>query len=348
MVLLHHPSQGFRFRQRRGFTLVELITAASLMTLMMMGVVQIFAIVTETASQAQGSAYAMEQGRALLDSIHRDIRGFDRLGYFKIQKSDTNDAGAPITATLPSLPTQRPALGAPVFALNPITWYSTDCLALTSVGFWEGQMGSSTPRRYTGAEVVYSANVKTPTTRFQVQAGTGSALTVDPRRGLIGRGVWLLTGTDQTAGGSDSDDRSRAAVMAGLVSAGKKRLDLTDSKDTSNTLAVPKLSIQPMTSFGVSSSPWQFRRVAASCASEFLVEALDISTTGTPNWPLPRTTAWTTNPIVSGDTATSPECPRAIRVTVAIHDPSDKKPSTGPSGRYEGYALQEVFWISDP
>jgi hypothetical protein len=323
------------------------------MTLMMMGVVQIFAIITETASQAQGSAYAMEQGRALLDSIHRDIRGFDRMGYFKIQRSDTigTDIGAPLSSiqTPPSVPGQRPALGAPVFALNPITWYSTDCLALTSVGFWEGQTGSNPPRRYTGAEVVYSANVKTPTNRFQVQASTGLALTVDPRRGVIGRGVWVLTGL--TGGqGTDTDDRSNAPVMADLVSGGttfKKRLDNTDSKDTSSSLAVPKLSIKPMTSFGVSQSPWQFRRVAACCASEFLVEPLDISTAGTPSWPLPRN-AWTTNPIKTGDTTTNAECPRAIRVTVAIHDPSDKKPSTGPSGRYEGYALQEVFWISDP
>jgi len=346
MVLSHHPSQRFRFRRRRGFTLVELITAASLMTLMMMGVVQIFAIITETASQAQGSAYAMEQGRALLDSIHRDIRGFDRMGYFKIQKSDTKEDGTPGTFTVPSVPTQRPALGAPVFASNPITWYSTDCLALTSVGFWEGQTGNA--RRYTGAEVVYSANVRTPTNRFEVQAGSGSALTVDPRRGLIGRGVWVLTGTDQATGGSDSDDRSKAAVMADLVSAGataKKRLDQPDSTPGAN--AVPRLSVKPMTSFGMSSSPWQFRRVAASCASEFLVEALNIPAAGAPNWPLPRV-AWATNPIKDTDTATDPECPRAIRVTVAIHDPSDKKPSTGPSGRYEGYALQEVFWISDP
>jgi hypothetical protein len=347
MALLHHPSQRFRFRRRRGFTLVELITAASLMTLMMMGVVQIFAIITETASQAQGSAYAMEQGRALLDSIHRDIRGFDRLGYFRIQRSDTDAAGAPLSLqTPPSIPNQRPALGAPVFASSPITWYSTDCLALTSVGFWEGQMGNSTPRRYTGAEVVYSANVRTPTYRFQV-SDTVPIQTVDPRRGLIGRGVWVLTGTDQASGGSDSDDRSKASVMADLVGAtAKKRLDHSDSTPAAN--AVPRLLIKPMTSFSLSQSPWQFRRVAACCASEFLVEPLNTDvTTGAPSWPLPRT-EWAAYPVNVVGTTTYSECPRAIRVTVAIHDPSDKKPSTGSSGRYEGYALQEIFWISDP
>jgi hypothetical protein len=39
--------------------------------------------------------------------------------------------------------------------------------------------------------------------------------------------------------------------------------------------------------------------------------------------------------------------PRAIRVTLAVHDPDDRGPLPD-SGRYEGYVLQEVFWLGNP
>jgi hypothetical protein len=353
MIFLRHDRRR-RFRPTRGFTLVELITAASLMTLMMLGVVQIFAIITETAGQAQGNAYAMEQGRALLDAIHRDIRGFDRSGYFKIRKSDTKEDGTPGTPVAdPGVPTVQPKPGVPVMsgATYGITWYATDCLALTSVNYWEGILGGSTTslRRTTGAEVVYTANVKTPDTRFKVGSNTQ---TVDPRRGLVARGVWLVDSASATGDGSDTSDASKAVVMADLAS-GKTddRLKLPAGKD-SNTLAVSPIKVAPLSTAAgwatLTGDVWQVRRVATSCTSEFLIEAFDTPDTGTGSatWSRKEYTVTPIPPLVI--TGINKACPQAIRVTIAIHDPSDKKPSTGPSKRYEGFALQEVFWISDP
>jgi len=351
MSFLRHDRRR-RFRPTRGFTLVELITAASLMTLMMLGVVQIFAIITETASQAQGNAYAMEQGRALLDAIHRDIRGFDRSGYFKIRRSDTNETGGAETLHAdPIVPTARPNPGIPIMSSANITWYSTDCLALTSVNYWEGIYGHTTnPRRTTGAEVVYTANVKTPDIRFKVGL---SAQTVDPRRGLVARGAWLVDSAS-AGDGSDTSDASKAVVMADLAS-GKTddRLKLPDGKDLA-TLAVSPIKVTPLsTAAGWQSvsgnNVWQIQRVAACCTSEFLIESLDTPDTGAGSATKWSRNEYTVTPIPPGvTTGINKACPQAIRVTVAIHDPSDKKPSTGPSRRYEGFALQEVFWISDP
>jgi hypothetical protein len=347
MAILSHDRRR-RLRPARGFTLVELITAASLMTVMMVGVVQIFAIITEAAGQAQGNAYAMEQGRAIMDSIHRDIRGFDRLGYLRIQKSDTSVTGAPGTYTRPTPPTTRPKPGVPILA--PISWYSSDCLALTSVNYWEGQMGGTSLRRSAGAEVVYTSNVKTPTTRFTV---AGQAL--GPRRGILARGVWVVGGSTTTGTGLNASDGSLAPTMADLASGMmQSRLELPEGIDTT-TSAVSPLSITPLSTASSTgwaqaneasgSSTWQLRRVAACCLSEFLVEVLPTPTSGAPVWDRRN---WSVKPIATGSTVIDKECPRAIRVTIAIHDPSDKKPSTGPSSRYEGFALQEVFWISDP
>ena len=348
MIFLRHDRRR-RFRPTRGFTLVELITAASLMTLMMLGIVQIFAIITETAGQAQGNAYAMEQGRALLDAIHRDIRGFDRSGYFKIRKSDTKEDGTPGTPVLdPGVPTVRPKPGVPVMSgANVITWYATDCLALTSVNYWEGQKGGASLRKSTGAEVVYTANVKTPTTRFEVGS---SAQKVDPRRGLVARGIWLVGGSSATSDGSDTSDGSAAVVMADLAS-GKTddRLKLPAGKD-SNTLAVSPIKVAPLSTAAgwatLTGDVWQVRRVATSCTSEFLIESLDTDTASTATWSRKEYTVTPFPPLVT--TGIDKACPQAIRVTIAIHDPSDKTPSTGPSKRYEGFTLQEVFWISDP
>ncbi|MCX5685071.1 MAG: hypothetical protein NT049_15510 [Planctomycetota bacterium] len=350
MALPRHDRRR-RLRQTRGFTLVELITAASLMTVMMVGVVQIFAIITEAAGQAQGNAYAMEQGRALMDSIHRDIRGFDRLGYMRIQRSDINDTGTASTYTRPIPPTTRPKPGVPIFngTGNIITWYSSDCLALTSVNYWEGQMGGTSPRKSTGAEVVYTSNIKTPTNRFEV-----ASTPVGPRRGLLARGVWVVGGSTTAGTGMNSSDGSAASVISDLGTAKKQsRLEVSDGTDAA--CAVSPMSLTPLSTASntgwaqanesSSGTTWQLRRVAACCLSEFLVETLEVTTLTPPlQW---TRRSWTVKPIAFGG-STDKQAPLAIRVTIAIHDPSDKKPSTGTSGRFEGYALQETFWVSDP
>ena len=348
-----HPRHDRRRRLRsmRGFTLVELITAASLMTLMMVGVVQIFAIITETASQAQGNAYAMEQGRALMDTIHRDLRGFDRNGYFKIQKWDTKVDGTTQSSTpVVSPPATRPDPGIPIFnGTNVVTWYAADCLALTSVNFYEGQKGDNPRRKTTGAEVVYSANVLTPTRRFEVTAGGQN---VDPRRGILARGTWLIGqgGAGLTGTGQDDSDGSAAVTLSDFAANRKSdRLTLKPAATYVSPIAVTPLSSAAGWS-SVSGNVWQLSRVATCCTSEFRVEALNVLLTGA--LPAPPISPWDRKEVsvapLSGTGGAGYECPRAIRVTVAIHDPNDKAPKTGPSRRYEGFGLQEVFWISDP
>jgi type II secretory pathway pseudopilin PulG len=361
MVLPRHDRVR-RPRPTRGFTLVELITAASLMTLMMMGVVQIFAIVTETAAQAQGNAFALEQGRALMDAIHRDIRGFDRMGYLKIQYSDTKETGLPVSDPAapvvkyftPQPPLTRPPTGIPIFNgeyetngnSSAIKWYSTDCLALSTIGYHEGQWPDIL-KNSTAAEVVYTANVLTPTSRLVL----GSEPT-DPRRGLVSRGVWLISPTTISAGqtitGStqDSEDISRALVLTDLESGAASVYDRIEGTGKRKSAAsVSFLTVFPSTSVNPipTNYPWQVRRVATSCTSEFLVEFLDPTVSQAQwtrnNWSVTPTNTSTTTPV---------ECPRAIRVTVAIHDPDDRRPATGASKRFEGFTLQETFWISDP
>lgn len=339
------PAPG-RASPKRAFTLVELVTAASLMTVMMLGVVQIFAYITQTASDAQGMTFAMEQERAVLDIIHRDLRGLDRTGYLRIQAASlkVNSDGTPQTGTWsrPTPPTQFPPAGRDVFWENPIQWYCNDLLAMTTVGaFWEKRTDdkSASADTATGAEVVYSSNVKTPDKRLRI--GTAmSATDVDQRRSLVARGIWVFCGKRDVGSGSDTDDRAKAAVLA-ETSAVVPNIDRV-SQNTGSSGFVSPVAIWPVTSSGAPQQhAWTLRRVGASCASEFLVEVLD-TTTSSVAWSRKEMT------IKPGAPAASNICPRAIRVTIAVHDPSDIKPVVGRSGRYEGYALQEVFWIGDP
>ena len=317
---------------------MELVTAASLMTVMMLGVVQIFAYVTQTASNAQGLTFALEQERAVLDTIHRDLRGLDRAGYLRIQTANVKANGTTGTLTTRTLPTTLPPAGRDVFWENPMTEYCNDLLAMTTVGaFWEKRSDNpaDTPDTATGAEVVYSSNVKTPNARLRFGAAT-SPPDVDQRRNLVARGVWVFCGKSGVGTGTDTDDRSKAAVLAETSASDRV------SQNLGSGGLVSPVAIYPFTSSGAPQNyAWTLRRVGASCASEFFVEVLDTTTSGV---------AWsrkqmTIKPVAFGATDV---CPRAIRVTIAVHDPSDIKPVVGPSGRYEGYALQEVFWIGDP
>ena len=344
------PAPG-RASPKRAFTLVELVTAASLMTVMMLGVVQIFAYITQTASDAQGMTFAMEQERAVLDIIHRDLRGLDRTGYLRIQAASlkVNSDGTPQTGTWsrPTPPTQFPPAGRDVFWENPIQWYCNDLLAMTTVGaFWEKRTDDkfAPADTATGAEVVYSSNVKTPDNRLRIGDGM-SAAQVDQRRNLVARGVWVFRGTSSWSGtwggsGTDTDDRAKAAVLA--ETSAVPNFDRV-SLNTGSSGFVSPVAIWPVTRAGLPQQyAWTLRRVGASCASEFLVEVLD-TTTGVVAW---NRKQMTIKPGAFSDASSI--CPRAIRVTIAVHDPSDIKPVVGRSGRYEGYALQEVFWIGDP
>jgi hypothetical protein len=119
-------------------------------------------------------------------------------------------------------------------------------------------------------------------------------------------------------------------------------------------VTVPYTYVWPLTSTvgsaDSSQNPPSLRRVAGSCTSEFYVEYLSWDNSGDYKWKrgfvdikrhLPFDINGTATTIAGG-------CPRAIRVTVAIHDPDDRKPLTAGVNRFQGYALQEVYWIRDP
>jgi hypothetical protein len=173
-------------------------------------------------------------------------------------------------------------------------------------------------------------------------AVNGQNTTVDERRGILGRGQWLLVAKADGSSGSatDKDDYSKARFQADFF---------TNTPSTSNPHRrvddYNYLTIWPVTDRAgatIYTSYPSLRRVASSCTSEFFVEYLSyVISGGTGAY------KWTRN-----DRDVKPGavvmCPRAIRVTVAIHDPDDRKPLPQGTDRFRGYALQEVFWISDP
>jgi prepilin-type N-terminal cleavage/methylation domain-containing protein len=297
-------------RLRRGFTLIELVTAAALMTIMMLGVIQIFATITTAAGDAQGFQFTQEQSRALLDTIKRDLRGLTREGYLRIVLDAT--------------------------ASN----YTGDLLAFTTVGS-ASTCWATTPATAGAYEAVYTTHVKTPDNERVIKIGSRT-INVDQRRGILGRGIWLMWGKANGMGTDTEDATKRAPWLADMEA------NIT-SNPTNYRRSLDTMQIWPLTSadgFAGAQNPPSLRRVLASCCSEFRVEYMLYS-------PSDNDYKWyhDVRDIVAGQRGGSSLklFPRAIRVTVAIHDPDDRKPLTGGStARFQGYASQEVFWISDP
>ena len=184
---MRNRSRQWDLRQRGGaaaFTLVELVTAASLMTVMMVGVVEIFGIITDTASEADAIHFAQQQARAVLDHLDRDVRGMTQEGYLKINRNS-------ITATV----------------YNEGT-YRSDALSFVSIGSWKSawEPGEAS----TAAEVLYTTNVRTPNEQLRVDTRK-----VDHRKGILARGTWLMTGEPGT--GLDTDDKSKATYLGELL-----------------------------------------------------------------------------------------------------------------------------------
>jgi prepilin-type N-terminal cleavage/methylation domain-containing protein len=297
-------------RLRRGFTLIELVTAAALMTIMMLGVIQIFATITTAAGDAQGFQFAQEQSRALLDTMKRDLRGLTREGYLRIVTGSTGN-------------------------------YTSDLLAFTTVGSASSCWGTQ-PYTAGAYEAVYTTHVKTPDNERVVKIGT-RPINVDQRRGILGRGVWLMGGKANGMG-LDTEDASKNSPWLADMEA-----NIT-ANPTNYRRSLDTMQIWPLTNAdgfsGYSTNAPSLRRVLASCCSEFRVEYLIYS-------PSDNDFKWyhDLRDIVAGQRGGSSLrlFPRAIRVTVAIHDPDDRKPWTGTGTEwFKGYASQEVFWISDP
>jgi len=218
--------------------------------------------------------------------------------------------------------------------------YSRDTLAFITIGQCASALAEPAYEG-TAAEVVYTNNVQTPDNPLNVDGRP-----VDARRGILGRGQWMMTGITGGSAG-DLDDRS-ANPMRYLC-------DLFQDQQSSG--GHDRLSIAP--DGHVQVYPWTamegfptnpphtktLKRVMASCVSEFYVEVFD---------PVAGSTGGATGYFdgAQGNHDYRNAWPRAIRVTVAVHDPADTQPpqptAVGTDNRFRGFALQEVFWLTDP
>lgn len=347
---------------RKAFTLVELVTAASLMTVMMLGVVEIFGIVAQTAGDAEGIHFAQQQMRALFDRLHKDIRGMTREGYLTIEKGMVFPSGRGRSVTYD----HSPESAAPPDRNYPQR-YGADTLAFVTVGPCQSQM-NDTPREAASAEVVYTNYVMTDGQEVLRVGDTN----VTPRRGILARGLWLLagTGTSTSLWGSQSQHQYLCHLFAdenetlqaqqggrGSATPPPPRIIASGGAADGALHVDPWLTEEAATT---SSHPESLNRVMACCVSEFYVEAYVSSSAATSSNYFQAdndaalTYRWSQVYDASGeaikyDTGEPIETwPQAIRVTVAIHDPGDSGEIPEGQNRFQGYAMQETFWLGDP
>ena len=300
------------------------------MTVIMLGVVQVFGIVMQTASDAQGIHFAQQQLRALLNRLHNDLRGMTREGYLKIRRGSTQP-GDPFY-------TFNPAPANPM----PASAYACDTLAFVTIGQCASAFAEPAYEG-TAAEVVYTNNVKTPDNPLNVDGRP-----VDARRGILGRGQWMMTGKTGSAG--DFQDTSAASYLCDLF---KNQQNSGGGDRISNSGGY--VQVYPWTTmegFPTDLSHTKtLKRVMASCVSEFHVEAFDPKADTTGYFDITNNQydyTWSTC-LEAGVPVNDKAWPRAIRVTVAVHDPADNElPQAGADNRFRGFALQEVFWLTDP
>ncbi len=301
-----------------GFTLVELVTAASLMTVMMLGVVEIFGIVTQTASEAEAQNFAFQQMRGFFDTLNRDLRGLTHDGYLYIslQKCLYNTTSSQFEF-LARVPT--------------VEDYAFSSLAFVSIGQWGGTWN---PAEYANAaELLYTNNVLTPTQRLKV-----SNRNVGVRRAPLGRGVWLLNGENPSSSGEDADHWSGSqCYLANLFASATYRR--VNSGSWTDLRIYPWIASDKAVDGGAANLP-SLKRVMSSCTSEFFVE-----------WWYPQggggKGSWQRVASRAYQPAGSLIWPPALRVTVVVHDPSSEEPLPEGQKRFRGYALQEVFFLGD-
>jgi len=320
-----------------GFTLVELITAASLMTVMMMGVVQVFAIISETATEAEGIHYAQQQMRAFFDRLHTDLRGMTREGYLAVVHKTQRD-------TI-STPDGRTSSGP----------YSMDTLAFVNIGPCQTQMKKGTPTHGACAEVVYTSYVKTPSAVLTIDAHGGTKH-LSARRGILGRGTWLLDATPGAA--LDTDSESKFPYLCELYKAENETTG-GSMADRIGSFPDGHLMVEPWLKGDTPPNPAEsLNRVMACCVSEFYVEVFDPSDYGgaasasgdlfesAPEG-MPYKYTWSDLPTSASSTSVD-GWPKAIRVTVAVHDSDETSLLPLDQKRFRGFAMQEVIWFGDP
>jgi hypothetical protein len=352
----------FKCRQaRRAFTLVELVTAASLMTVMMVGVVEIFGIVAQTAGEAEGVHFAQQQMRAFFNRLHSDIRGMTREGYLSVQKGLIHGARGRGSTQYAF---QAQAANPPI-RTYPET-YGADTLAFVTIGTSRNQMGGQ-PTEANAAEVVYTNQVRTDGHEILRVDGVDT----NPRRGVLCRGLFLLGGS--TASGGPYSGTSAQGYLCRLFA--EENSKILGQQSGRGATAVPEPDIMtsgsPAADGAIHVDPWvsdrgavagtnpeSLNRVMACCVSEFYVEAFVPTSMNSEYWhgeesPKP-TYRWASSYESQGDPLqyqsrdAIESWPPAIRVTVAVHDPGEGGDIPEGQDRYRGYAMQEIFWLGDP
>jgi len=327
---------------QRAFTLVELVTAASLMTIMMIGVVQVFGIITQTAADAEGLSFAQQQARVLFDRLNRDVRGMTREGYLYIAHNAISPTSADRYIRGASAPI--PSDTKPPLAYAPEEQYFCDTLAFVTIGqCWSVWSYADDPQTNTrkgapgaAAEVVYTSNVPTPTNVLEASC-FGVAPKENPRKGILARGQWMWDEGRHKGAAEENSDKPDTDALADLFAT------QTGGRPARMGAFV---RVWPWRVGETTSNTPSLRRVVSSCVSEFYVEVFnprgDDAATDALQWKM----AATRTP-VTHRWRQQASWPRAIRVTVAFHDPADRKPIRS-AARAQGYAFQEIFWLTDP
>jgi len=331
---VNHPRHPAAFPRKpaAAFTLVELITAASLMTVMMLGVVEIFGTVTTAATKAEAQNFAYQQLRSCLDALNQDLRGLTHEGYLAFRGASLTESSDWSTFTWS--PANFRTSGVPT-----ATDYAFYSLGFVSVGQWVGTWNTSANAN--AAELLYTNSVFTnpdlsaPNGRLNIE---GRCL--DPRRGILGRGVWLLNGQAPGSGSPQERDywASSSCFLAQLITTSTLR-PVTSSSDTlsdwSNLQIWPWLAASKTVDGGTDKIAG-LSRVMASCVSEFRVD----------RW-LPYNTYWTATSYTYLSTGNYSPWPTALRITIAAHDPKSSEPKPANQNRFQGYVLQEVYYLGD-
>jgi prepilin-type N-terminal cleavage/methylation domain-containing protein len=152
-----------------GFTLVEMIVAATVMAAVMMGLVQVFRMTTSAVSEANDALEAYQQARGVFSALSRDLAGVTKDGYLRISivdqagRADGEGGGA----------------------------YSSDLLVFTTTGICGGVVdGVSSNWVAAAAEVVYTSNTRVSGGGWLEFPWDGDAHSV--RKGVLSRQAYLI------------------------------------------------------------------------------------------------------------------------------------------------------------
>ncbi|MBN2581995.1 MAG: prepilin-type N-terminal cleavage/methylation domain-containing protein [Planctomycetes bacterium] len=134
-------------RRGPGFTLVEIMAAMSLAVIIMLGVVQVFRMATDSVSKAEATSDSYQMARGLFSILQKDLWATSRDGYLYVQpgmllnpdESRSSSGTYPLSGDIDST-----------------SAYNYDCLYFSAVGrFREVGTGSQNPDESAAAEIFY-------------------------------------------------------------------------------------------------------------------------------------------------------------------------------------------------